>query len=121
MDNLPQFSERYPVYYIVNTDVSSGAGIHWILIVILNVNICIEWFDSLGHDPQYYHENSQNFVTCKGKSADVKNSFDVQSKNSNRCGYFCMYVSDKRCMGMCYVDIMRTFDENNLVSNDEIV
>ena len=45
VDNLPHFNKNYPVCYIVNNDVSSGVGIHWVLVIVLDLEACIEWYD----------------------------------------------------------------------------
>lgn len=119
-DTLPTLLADSPIFYIVNTDKSNGIGLHWILISIPNSIAEIEWFDSLGKTPDYYHNNFLKFVTRNYKSSYLTNSYCVQSSNSDKCGYFCMYVADKRCMSNTYANIMKTFNVDNLSENDTL-
>lgn len=121
VDNLPDVNCRNPTFYIVNTDLSSGVGKHWVLIMIINSYSCIEWFDSLNNKPQFYHNNLLKFVTRNFRRSYVSNSIQIQSNQSNKCGEFCMYVSDMRCMGCKYTEIMQTFNETVLSENDVFV
>lgn len=121
VDNLPEMPSRTPIFYIVNTDLSTGVGKHWVLITVINMHSCIEWFDSLNNKPQFYHENLLRFVTRNYRYSYIANSIQIQSNQSNKCGEFCMFVADMRCMGCKYVEIMQTFNADVLSENDVIV
>ena len=116
MDELPHFPWRLPASLIVNTDISTGTGVHWIALV-MEGNECF-YFDSFGLpileenlidylDPHY------NVVTY----SDVC----VQHIDSNKCGEFCIlfikFVNSKST----YEKFLSQFNLFKIAENDDIV
>ena len=60
-------------------------------------------------------------IQQKEITSAVGGNYPYKSEDSEKCGYFCMYVSDLRLMGMHYVDIMKTFNVGDLAYNDKMV
>lgn len=51
-DQLPVHEVwKRPAYFVVNTDPSSGGGLHWVVIVLTD-NGPNEYFDSFGFPPE---------------------------------------------------------------------
>ena len=116
IDELPHFPWRLPVSLIVNTDISTGNGVHW-LALVMEGDECF-YFDSFGLpileenlidylDPYY------NVVTY----SDVC----VQHFDSNKCGEFCIlfikFVNSKST----YEKFLSQFNLFNIAENDDIV
>lgn len=121
VDTLPIIIGDEPRFIIVNTDVLSGVGQHWVLINIFPENTPYEWFDSLGKEPQHYSNVLYDFVTQNGLKPFIMNINPVQSDISDSCGYFCLFVSDLRCQGYAFNYILDGFDGRNLNNNDALV
>ena len=87
-DNLPKKIKKNS-FIVCNTDVSAGPGKHWYCIVKLNTTV-LECFDSLGID-----NVKKSFITSnlrqKGISKIQFNVTQVQSSDSDTCGFFVLY------------------------------
>ena len=116
IDELPHFPWRLPISLIVNTDISTGNGVHW-LALVMEGDECF-YFDSFGLpileenlidylDPYY------NVVTY----SDVC----VQHIDSNKCGEFCIlfikFVNSKST----YEKFLSQFNLFKIAENDDIV
>jgi hypothetical protein len=83
-DQLPE-KVNWPSSLIVNTDIISKSGEHW-LGLYFNENGQCDFFDPLGMSPKYHkfdkfiEENSIQYFY---------NSQRVQALLSTNCGYFC--------------------------------
>ena len=110
-DELPtQFAK--PGLYIVNTDVSYGPGKHWVCLYIDNK---IEYFDSLGREPDQllYFIQNQN-MEYSFNTRQIQNSF------SDVCGDYCMLYCYFRARGHSLSWFINLFG-NDLQDNDETV
>lgn len=121
VDSLPLIIEDKSSFIIVNTDVLSGTGQHWVLINILSKSDPYEWFDPLGKSPEHYSHALYDFMTQNGIKPFIMNTEQVQSDISDSCGYFCLYVGDFRCVGYTLNYILDKFKKRNLSSNDLLV
>lgn len=122
-DMLPKFTDLKPKFIIVNTDTSLGKGEHWILVIISGCYSKIEFFDPLGYRVDQYSPELIGFLTRDGKQSFLINTDRVQSLTSEACGYFCLYVADKRCKGETYSQCLKPLlkDLDKLQYNDFIV
>ena len=55
-DTLPTTIEHFPCGLIVNTDLISQQGSHWLAMYFADKNVG-EFFDSYGYPPEFYREN----------------------------------------------------------------
>ena len=81
-----------PACFIVNLDVSSQPGSHWIAIYLDNSNV--EVFDSLGLDPTTWSRKPTillNFIREKSRTRKLRISRKIQPVSSNFCGVFCLF------------------------------
>ena len=116
MDELPSFSQRIPASLIVNTDISTRTGDHW-LALVLKEDECF-YFDSFGLP--ILEETLINYLKPhyhKVTYADVC----IQHVSSNKCGEFCIlfvkYVNSKST----YERFLSEFNPFNIKENDIIV
>ena len=88
VDNIKLY---HKVPLIVNTDLSSGPGIHWIVLYPVD-NICYI-FDPLGENNFRPYDN---IMINKIREYGLKFKFypgRFQFKNSNLCGYFSIMIA----------------------------
>ena len=116
MDELPSFSQRIPASLIVNTDISTRTGDHW-LALVLKEDECF-YFDSFGLP--ILEETLINYLKPhyhKVTYADVC----IQHVSSNKCGEFCIlfvkYVNSKST----YETFLSEFNPFNIKENNIIV
>lgn len=109
----PKFS--LPACFVVNTDVSTQPGEHWVAILI-SKNRHAEYFDSYGLPPinkhivEFLHKNS---------SSITYNTVTLQDLNSSACGYYCILFLEFRAKNISYYEIINIFSKNTK-SNDKI-
>lgn len=104
--------------YIINTDVQSGPGKHWVLIY-LPPKSPGEFFDSMGLDLNAYGPQLWDFMFLN-KCSYVHNRYRLQSENSTTCGQYCLYYAVHRCRGLPPDDIINSFTQDHS-HNDFIV
>ena len=97
--------------YIVNTDISSGPGKHWVCI-FLGDNC--EYFDSLGNPPS----ELLYFIKKQGK-VYVYSDKKLQGM-SDVCGDYCILFSYFRCRGVSMKNFVEMFT-NDTIYNDTLV
>ena len=81
-----------PVSLIINLDVSSQPGSHWIALYI--DDSIIEIFDSLGLHPNSWARKPTillNFIRKSSRTRKLRISRKLQSNRSNFCGVFCLF------------------------------
>jgi len=116
-DKLPQVVYKKPIIYIVNTDLSSGKGMHWVCIFI-GVNDILEYWDSFGFDIR--HREIKKFVTDNSKRY-IYNNLVLQPVFSETCGYFCLFYARKKSRGLSMRLILRYFRALRPHYNDSLV
>ena len=77
---------------VVNTDVSSGEGIHWIVMIPIDDVVYI--VDSLGEETNERQYDDIMFDTIRKRGYNIK-FYDglYQYKDSVLCGYFAIYIA----------------------------
>ncbi len=118
-DMIPNIVRRRPKLYIVNTDTSYYSGKHWVAFYF-PTNGPPEFFDPLGHSPDYYHRRFRNVLLINGPQY-IYNCRRLQGPESVYCGQFCLYYGYRRCRGMSMRTIVNEFSSTNFALNDEIV
>jgi len=108
-DELPTIIRRRPIAYVVNTDIRRLPGTHWTAFYFPRRGPP-EFFDSLGHRPDYYRGNFKRTLTRNGPKY-VYNQRRVQPRNSKACGYYCIDYVTHRCRGWNMNRIVRRMTE----------
>ena len=101
---------------ICNIDTHDKPGRHWVALY-KNGKTC-EFFDSYGKPPLEY---SRLFKAFYGNNTVLFNSIDLQSENTNVCGYYSLFYLILRMRGYSMKDILNHFDVNNTLNNDLLV
>ena len=117
VDTLPVVIHKKPTLIVMNTDVSTGPGKHWVAIFLTKDGYC-EFFDSAGNNPGVY--GMENFLIFYGPRY-MYNSIRLQDYDSETCGHFVLYYALKRCQGTSLETIVRNFDNQPLRINDQYV
>ena len=118
LDTIPLVVSSYPTAFIINTDVSTGPGKHWVVIWFNNVNEA-EFFDSFGNKPERFGDTLRIFLENNAYSY-MYNKRQLQQHSSEVCGYYVLYVLLLKCFEMSYSDILNSFTVDRKL-NDEIV
>ena len=115
-DQIPSRNEitTYPCCFVANTDPSWMPGTHWVA-VFIGRNGRVEYFDSYGRRPM-----SPKMKAFCGTDY-IYNPKVVQSIFSALCGHFCIYFLAQRCSGKSVKNIIKQFDENNALYNENLV
>ena len=116
LDELPYFPQRLPATLIVNTDISTQNGKHW-LALLLDKDKCL-YFDSFGLPIVEelllkYLEPHYNVVTY----SDVC----IQHIKSDKCGKFCILFVKHVKSKSTYDKFLSHFNLKYLKENDVIV
>ena len=121
-NSLPASVERYPIFFIVNSDLWWERGSHWLLIIIPAAGeTSLIYFDSLGRGPRHYSHYIENFL--RGHSTDryLANTLRYQPTHSSLCGLYCLYVADKICQGETFAAALQSLNPHHLEANDQMV
>ena len=104
-------------FYIVNLNNSDEAGSHWTCIINLH-NDHIIYFDSYGAPaPQQAEFAMKN----TGNKKCYYNTMQLQSLNSNVCGYYCIFVIELLQKRYKFLDIIDMFSFDDYESNDRFI
>jgi hypothetical protein len=117
-DNLPHFVDRKPIFFVVNTDIAAGFGIHWVVFYFPSEGTPAEFFDSAGHPPERYHPDFRTFLVRNGPSYIFLTN-RLQGLVSQTCGLFCLFYAQQRFHGWTLRRIMNYFKGGTGWGNDD--
>jgi len=109
-------------FFIINTDVSTGFGIHW-LCVYKASSKKLQIFNSLG-SPENARQLYQTIgFKIPGISVLHFNSTQVQSSNTHTCGLFCVYFLIHRLhnLDLSFDELLNDIFEESTSLNEEKV
>ena len=118
-DNMPKtLPSSRACSLVVNTDVKTGKGLHWIIVFITKDRDNCVYFDSFGRRPRMRRE----FITFVNRHVrkGVYNNRQIQATTSTACGLYCVYVIHELSGGKNIRAILRRFGANTR-RNDELV
>ncbi len=116
-DQLPLLVHIRPRLYVANTDISSKLGSHWVAFYFPEDDGPGEFFDSVGHRPDYYHSFFQSFLINNGTNY-LSLTERIQGHGSNTCGLYCVFYALQRCRGHSLRTIVESFAGRNKTQND---
>ena len=116
-DRLPANLKK-PAGLIVNTDPAERPGTHWVCFYF-PARGPVEFFDSLGHSPEYYRKDFKNFLIAHGPDY-LHNMGRIQDYDSPYCGEYCLYFLARRRAGENYRTFLNRFG-GNYARNDSLV
>ena len=94
-DTLPKRIRKHECG-IVNLDTLGGKGTHWVCYFNKSNEKCVEYFDSYGLAPP---EELEKYLFTSRKQITY-NTTELQSRNSELCGYYCVYYIRRRNHGV---------------------
>lgn len=98
--NSIMLNAKFPISLVVNTDISTKPGEHWVAVFIYSAN-SVEYFDSLAEAP---NEHIENFLSKFLRV--IKNEKILQNPFTDVCGHFCIYFIVKRSLGISFSSIV---------------
>lgn len=115
-DELPDRNEPN-TFLIVNNDVRSEGGTHWLLMFFGNASSPL-YFDSYGLPPMFPEFERQ---LLKNSDSYIYSSQRLQSDSSNVCGHYCIVFATQLCAGHTLQEIRTSFSKTNFTLNDKHV
>ena len=109
-DRLPPTPLQRPATLIVNADSSNKPGSHWLVFYFPRKGPA-EFFDSMGHSPQFYHQRFKNYLIVNGP-VFLHNTKRIPDFNSDFCGEYCLQFIIGRSRGMTFCDFLHWFGQN---------
>lgn len=114
---------------VVNLDVSTGPGTHWVCYYNDPKHDFVEYFDPFGEYqlPDFKTPLStviipktiQKYLKTSGKPIRYNSSF-LQQPTSNRCGYYCMTYISERNKGREPWEVLYDFDQEPSDRNENL-
>jgi Ulp1 family protease len=98
----------------MNTDPSTRPGEHWVVLFVNKENK-LEYFDSFAHPPLY--EEIGNLMEINNVKEFKYNTRPLQNVMSSTCGVYCILFVKLRCEGLSF-DGFIDFFSNNTIKND---
>ena len=100
--------------YVVNLDVYSDIGTHWVALWLYDNNVT--YFDSF--DVEHIPKEIKTFINNKNIKTNI---FRIQAYDSVMCGYFCIGFIDFMLAGKTLTEYTNLFSPNNFKKNDDII
>ncbi len=111
----------HEVFYIVNNQPSPLKGQHWMAVRLPDRKSGepSEFFDPLGRPPANYNAVLENVLILNGPKF-IYNQEQIQHKDSDFCGYYCMLYLLYRSMNYSMSDIVSMFSPLRRLNNDRL-
>jgi hypothetical protein len=103
-------------FYVINMDDEKGPGTHWVSIYCCHPDIDY-YFDSFGVEPP---EEVLKFIKSDEKKLIV-NDVQIQSMDSNNCGYFACIVLKQLDEGYNFSTIILKHFTNKIGFSEEYI
>ena len=106
---------------IINLDIATGPGTHWVCYYNDPNNNFVEYFDPFGEHVYKILPNIKKYLHSAGKKEIGYNSSFLQHPASVKCGYFCMKYISERNKGKSVVDVLYSFTQEPSDYNEKNV
>lgn len=110
-------------FYIVNTDVATKRGRHWILLFVNPRTRCIYFLDSYAQNPSEYGVIMKDVATTMRDQHPMYTYFElpfcIQSNVSALCGLYCIYFAYQLCRNVSFNDMCAQFSPSDRRNNDK--
>ncbi len=112
-DRLPKSIGKRSI--VINFDKYGNPGTHWVCVYGNNPK-WVYYFDSFGMDPP---KSIYTFLKSGGRKV-LMNDLQIQHKDSNMCGYYCLDVIDRLDKGESFIDIIYDYEHNPAENEQKI-
>ena len=117
LDKLPQKKIKVPASFVINNDISSKKGDHWVSLVLTKNGAF--YFDSFGLP--IIDKQILSFLSRQKFKKVVYSTKCIQSISSDKCGLFCILfikiVKNKKK----FERYLEMFSDKNLALNDQFI
>jgi hypothetical protein len=119
---MNKFSKNLNNFSIVlNTDVYEGPGLHWVVVFVNSKNSTIEYFDSLGQNPNKNIQQILNFIkkifdNYYDSKFKIHYNNIIHQKGNSECGIYCIYYVIARLFNYSIDDINNNIKDYNSIS-----
>jgi hypothetical protein len=120
LDQVPIYVSEFPSWFIINTEISSEPGAHWLGLYFNKIDEPADFFDTFGKDPSSYGDNITKLLSFHWPSFRYINKA-IQSEYSQGCGFYTLYFIIKKGRGYNFEKIISHFTLSNLNKNEKIV
>lgn len=121
INEIPRVNKKIPSYILVNTDISSGPGEHWLVLFFPNKDK-VEIFDSLGQNPHEYNVELVKTLSLNSRISIEYTNKRLQSLQSNVCGAHTLFYCYKKCQKkLGLANLINRHYSNNFDYNDCMV
>ena len=110
-DNLTEIKDGA---YVINLDVYSDIGTHWVALYVQNNNVTYFNYFDVEHIPK----EIKTFINKKNIKANI---FRIQEYDSIMCGYFCIGFIYFMLAGKTLIEFANLFSPNIFKKNDDII
>ncbi|GFS72857.1 uncharacterized protein NPIL_3781 [Nephila pilipes] len=100
-DYIPNLRPYNEAAIVVNTDISTGKGVHWLALYYKNGKL--EFFDSFGRGPEYFQPHISKYVRNYPHVEYERTR--LQIRDDLMCGYYSIFYILKRSFGISSMDI----------------
>ena len=112
--DFSQIKRQTPFVGVVfNTDRFTKPGKHWVCIFIDNTSKSIDYFDSLGKQPNKFIREFFRFFN----DYNVHYNTTVHQKNNSNCGVYCCFFIIERLKGKTMTDINATIIPDKIMTD----
>lgn len=127
LKNIHKYDHKY-YYCVLNTDIWSGGGKHWVCIFAEKKNnrLFVEYFNSSGNGLKrlsYYKDGQEKYTLCEWKKHIESHGIEVSikevvnfvlQKSRTECGVWCLWYIKNRLEG----ETPEEFFRQNLTDSD---
>lgn len=117
LDKLPKKTIKKPASLIINTDVSSKKGDHWVALVLTKNQAY--YFDSFGL--QIIDHQILSFLSQQKFRKVTYSNKCIQSITSDKCGLFCILFIKSVKNRTQYKKFLDIFFDKQLLLNDHLI
>ena len=110
-DNLTEIKDGA---YVINLDVYSDIGTHWVALYVQNNNVTYFNYFDVEHIPK----EIKTFINKKNIKANI---FRIQEYDSIMCGYFCIGFIYFMLAGEALTEFTNLLSPNNFKKNNDII
>jgi len=114
---------------IINLDISTGPGTHWVCYYNDPTHNFIEYFDPFGEynyknielKKEHIPDNIKTFLGTSNKKYIAYNTSFLQKPTSVKCGLFCMKYITERNKGRSIISTLYSFTQDPSDYNENLI
>ena len=115
-DHLKNIKEGKPKLVLANTDPHNKPGKHWLLFHFNDDGKSVDFFDSLGKQPENYPKDICNFIHAWAEEVNYLPQ-RIQPVGSALCGHYCLYYGYCKSMGETMEEIVSHIPSPTWIEN----